>query len=129
MVYDNNPFNDVRALYVVGPARHYVGVITIGKLLRISGGYSFEYSFDIDHKALPLLPGFNTRRTITDTVRKWPWFALRIPPLQRRDVQEVIQKHSINPEDDMALLASVGARVVHNPYLLVSKLKNYENGF
>ncbi len=48
----------------------------------------------------------------------WPFFLVRVPPIEREDVRSMIEDLRIAPDDEFALLAAVGARTITSPYEL-----------
>lgn len=46
----------------------------------------------------------------------WPFFAVRIPPLNRPDVREVLDRRAIKDDQIFEILGAVGRLSVANPY-------------
>ena len=92
--------------------------IIVGRLQREDDGYVFRYSKEFAESHLPLLPDFPR---VDDTYRSpelWPFFAVRLPPVDRPDVKAQIEKLQIDKDDTLKLLGSLGQRVISSPYEL-----------
>ena len=92
--------------------------IKVGTLHRDDDGYVFQYAKEFAESHLPLLPDFPR---IDDTYRSpelWPFFAVRLPPVDRPDVKAQIEKLNIDKDDTLKLLGSLGQRVISSPYEL-----------
>ncbi|MDA4132078.1 MAG: HipA N-terminal domain-containing protein [Thaumarchaeota archaeon] len=48
--------------------------------------------------------------------RLWPFFAVRLPPLDRKDVQELVEQRQIPKTDVFRLLAELSSKAVTSPY-------------
>lgn len=46
----------------------------------------------------------------------WPFFAVRLPPVDREDVRKVLERRHIAESDVLRLLGEVSARGVSSPY-------------
>jgi hypothetical protein len=46
----------------------------------------------------------------------WPFVAVRLPPVDREDVQEAMKRRHISESDILRLLAELSGRGVSSPY-------------
>jgi HipA-like protein len=103
---------------VWGPV-HDAERVFIGELTNDVGEYVFRY--DAAYAARPDYPAL---AAFPDKLREyrspalWPFFDVRLPPLDRADIQRLIQERKIDQGDTLRLLAELGRRTVTTPYEL-----------
>jgi HipA-like protein len=92
--------------------------LLIGKLSLENGVWTFAYSeeFKNQHIIKPII-GFPDTNSIYQATSLFPFFAARIPSLQRLKIQNVISNNT--PTDEVSLLKRFGKQTITNPYLLV----------
>lgn len=77
--------------------------------------YDGAYAARADYPALAAFPDRGREYRSTEL---WPFFEVRLPPLDRADVQHLIRERNIDAGDTMRLLAELGARTITTPYEL-----------
>ena len=91
----------------------------VGKLWQDRGDFVFEYD-----KAFARSPGVEALSPFPDldetyrSAELWPFFAVRIPPLRRADVRELLERRGLRPEQTLDVLGTVARRSPTNPYEL-----------
>ncbi len=92
--------------------------IDIGVLHVSNGLWSFEYSpeFKEQDKLNPIV-GFPDKYKVYQQETLFPYFASRIPSLQRLKIQNLIT--SKDSTDVVSLLETFGKSVITNPYQLI----------
>lgn len=85
----------------------------IGELSCEDGAFVFRYEPNYDG---PPISAFPKKDRNYKSAVLWPFFEVRKPPTSRKDVQEAIK--SINSDDPLELLATLGGLSVTNPYEL-----------
>lgn len=91
----------------------------IGELTNEAGEYVFRY--DTQYAAsddYPALVAFPDKQREYRSRILWPFFDVRLPPLNRADVQHLIQERKLDTGDTLRLLAELGHRTIANPYEL-----------
>lgn len=95
------------------------GRIHVGSLWQDSGEYVFEYSREFkDQEDLRPISAFRELSRTYRSAKLWPFFSVRIPPLAREDVQQVIAERGLDTKDQFALLVSLGGKTITSPYEL-----------
>jgi HipA-like protein len=97
------------------------GSLSIGELRREDGSYVFSYLpgfFRADLKALSDFPDPAAGKLYRSR-HLWPFFANRIPDLNRDDVQELIKEKQLKKADEFELLLTLGRETINNPFHLV----------
>jgi hypothetical protein len=117
-----NPFNFVRIIDVYGPLPQFKGLVHIGTLSKVTDLYKFEYVMRAEAMMSKTLIGLPQLSNETDNPLNWSFFSKRVPPLSRKDVNEVIIRDQIDVTKPMTLLAIFGAQVVVDPRILVARL-------
>lgn len=90
---------------------------TLGTLAREGKEFVFRYdpafTRDPDAKPISAFPDM-TREYRAEEL--WPFFAVRLPPVDREDVQEAMRRRHIPESDVLRLLAELSGRGVSSPY-------------
>jgi HipA-like protein len=103
---------------VFGPAIDCEQVL-IGELSNDAGEYVFRYDANYAARAdYPALAAFPDKQREYRSRELWPFFDVRLPPLNRADVQHVIRERNIDAGDTLRLLAELGRRTITTPYEL-----------
>ncbi|MEO8360166.1 MAG: HipA N-terminal domain-containing protein [Vicinamibacteria bacterium] len=92
--------------------------VLVGTLGRVEGGFVFAYAKEFLDSGLPLLPDFPRPDGVHRSRTLWPFFAVRLPPVDRQDVQVELERRSIDKGDTIHLLGSLGRKVISSPYEL-----------
>ena len=93
--------------------------IHVGSLRKERGEFVFLYSLESkEHKWLPRLSAFPELACTYRSRRLFPFFRVRIPPLDREDVSRVVEERGIDKGDTLALLVALGAKTPTSPYEL-----------
>ena len=94
---------------------HKIGpdVILVGRLSCEQEEYVFQYAPGYVGKPISAFPKMGQEYR---SGRLWPFFAIRIPPLNREDVREQIANRSLKEDQILEVLGSVAKASVANPY-------------
>ena len=92
--------------------------VLVGTLGRDEGGFVFEYTKEFLESGLPLLPDFPRPDGAYRARKLWPFFAVRLPPVDRPDVQAELERRKIDGDDTIQILGSLGRKVISSPYQL-----------
>ncbi len=105
--------------------------IEIGVLAREDGTFVFSY--------IPTYLGRQQPRPISAfpslspepyrSTELWPFFAVRIPPLDRDDVRELIEASELDPTDKIRLLAETSPRSITSPYVFELRRRSASGTF
>ena len=87
--------------------------ILVGRLSCEQGEYVFRYDSGYVGKPISAFPRMGQEYR---SGRLWPFFAIRIPPLNREDVREEIANRSLREDQILEVLGSVAKVSVANPY-------------
>ena len=87
--------------------------VLVGRLSSEEGEYVFRY--ESGYKAEPI-SAFPRRNQEYRSKRLWPFFAIRIPPLDRADMRQEIANRSLREDQVIEILGSVAKVSVSNPY-------------
>jgi HipA-like protein len=91
--------------------------VLVGRLTQESGRFVFRYSDTFKRRNdLPPITAFPDKHMAYESKELWPFFQVRLPPVDRADVQEVLRQQRIDESDTLALLAVVGRKAVSTPY-------------
>lgn len=103
---------------IVGTFRLMYKNIHIGTLTLNNGLWSFAYSPEFQSQDIisPIV-GFPDKHKTYQSNLLFPFFASRIPSLQRLKLQKIIPPDF--PEDEVALLEKFGRQSITNPYQLL----------
>jgi hypothetical protein len=85
---------------------------------RILGGpeYSFKYLPAFKELKLAALPGLPYWEEVQTRSELWPFFAERIPDVRRPEVLAWMKMNKLSGNDDIALLAVLGAHSITDPF-------------
>lgn len=96
--------------------------VHVGTLTRENDEFVFRYREgfrDLDISPIIDFPELDREYR---SVRLWAMFQVRIPPLDRPDVQSLIRMREVDADDPLVLLATIGAgRNIASPYTLVAQ--------
>ena len=87
--------------------------VLVGRLTSDMGEYVFRYASS--YKAEPI-SAFPRKNHEYRSKRLWPFFAIRIPPLDREDMRREIAHRSLREDQVIEILGSVAKVSVSNPY-------------
>ncbi len=94
--------------------------LLVGTLSTEGGEYVFRYSEVFKRRLdIPAISAFPNRQEVYRASELWPFFQVRLPPLDRDDVRRLVEERHLDTEDLMALLPALGGHVVTSPYNLV----------
>jgi HipA-like protein len=94
--------------------------LLIGTLSCEAGEYTFTYSEVFKHRPeVPTIGAFPDRNRVYRSRELWPFFQVRIPPVDRPDVRQLLEEKKLDRSDLMSLLPALGGRAVTSPYDLV----------
>ncbi len=97
-----------------------------GSLRRVGtlwqDGREFCFRYDAAFVSSPDAEAIAAFPKVDDTTYRsaelWPFFAVRLPPLRRADVREVLQKRGITEDRVLEVLGAVAQKSPTNPYEL-----------
>jgi HipA-like protein len=89
----------------------------IGVLSQEEGSFVFRYdpSFVASPEAEPIL-AFPDLRAEYRSRELWPFFAVRIPPADRKDVRDALTRMHLRPEQTLEILGTLAKRSISNAY-------------
>ncbi|MCM2334357.1 MAG: HipA N-terminal domain-containing protein [Anaeromyxobacteraceae bacterium] len=93
------------------------GRVTLGTLTK--EGQEFVFRYDprfakaADSTPISAFPDLDREYRAEEL---WPFFAVRIPPVDREDVRQAMEKRHIPEKDVLRLLAELSGRGVSSPY-------------
>ena len=91
--------------------------LIIGTLKPNDAVWSFEYSDNFKNQSdIKPIVDFPDKYKIYQSVALFPFFAFRIPSLQRLKIQKLVSENITN--DEVTLLKMFGKRSIANPYEL-----------
>ena len=85
----------------------------VGRLFREQDDFVFRYDSDYDRDPISAFPKIDKEYR---SKHLWPFFAVRIPPMDREDMQKEIQSRSLNKNQIIEILGSVAKVSVTSPY-------------
>jgi HipA-like protein len=91
--------------------------LTVGQLWFENGQYVFRYSpeFAAQRDATPI-PGFPDLGQEYRDAELFPFFRVRLPPRQRKDVQQAMSRMSIPADDMLRVLGQIAKKTISSPY-------------
>ena len=93
--------------------------VLIGALTNEAGEYVFRYDHAyVERDEYPALAAFPDKQREYRSRDLWPFFDVRLPPLERSDVRQLIKARNIDAGDTLRLLAELGRRTITTPYEL-----------
>ena len=92
--------------------------ILVGTLRREADDFVFEYSTEFAQRDLPLLPDFPKTGVVYRSPALWPFFLVRLPPVDRPDVRAAIVRMKLEADDTLKILGRLGRAAITSPYLL-----------
>jgi HipA-like protein len=94
--------------------------LLVGTLVTEGGEYVFRYSEAFKRRLeIPEITAFPDRNDVYRSAELWPFFQVRIPPVDRPDVRQILEAKKLDRTDLMSLLPALGGRAVTSPYDLV----------
>lgn len=85
----------------------------VGRLFREQDDFVFKYDSDYDRDPISAFPRIDEEYR---SKHLWPFFAVRIPPMDREDMQKEIESRSLNKNQVIEILGSVAKVSVTSPY-------------
>lgn len=92
--------------------------IPVGTLRREADDFVFEYSAEFVKSGLPLLPDFPKTGEVYRSPELWPFFLVRLPPVDRPDVRAEIERMNLQADDTLQILGRLGRAAITSPYEL-----------
>ena len=89
------------------------GTSLVGRLSSKEGEYIFRYDANYMGDPISAFPKVDQEYR---SRHLWPFFAIRIPPLNREDMRKEIAKLSLEENQVLELLGSIAKISVANPY-------------
>ena len=89
------------------------GFVILGRLYKENDQFVFQYDPEYVGEPISAFPWVN-REYRSDTL--WPFFAVRIPPLEREDVRKTISELSLRGDQTIEILDAVARLSATNPY-------------
>lgn len=86
----------------------------VGMLFRDQGEFVFRYDPEYDKVPISAFPEIDMEYRSESL---WPFFAVRIPPMEREDVREEISNLSLEKDQVIEILGSIAKVSVTNPYV------------
>jgi HipA-like protein len=104
-------------VYVQAPIEGTTQLRTIGVLWQEDGFFRFKYdhAFVASEDAEPIL-AFPELRTEYVSRDLWPFFAVRIPPPDREDVRQALERLQLRPDQTLEILGKLARRSISNAY-------------
>jgi HipA-like protein len=106
-----------RVIHVHGPWSGGARVL-VGQLSHEGQEWVFRYADSYRQGENPPIAAFPYMQDEYRSTRLWPFFEVRLPPLDRDDVEAVLKHRGIDKSDMFTLLAVLGARIATSPYEL-----------
>ena len=89
------------------------GKYLVGRLFREQDEFVFRYDSDYGKEPISAFPQIGQEYR---SQHLWPFFAVRIPPIDREDMREEISARSLEEDQIIEILGSVAKVSVTNPY-------------
>ncbi len=89
------------------------GECLVGHLFHENSEFVFRYNADYNSAPIPAFPSLEDEYRSEDL---WPFFAVRIPPLEREDVQREMSERHIEKDQIIDILGSLARFSVTSPY-------------
>ena len=83
-------------------------------------GDEFVFAYSDDFKLrddVPPVSAFPQKDKVYRSRTLWPFFDVRLPPIDRPDVEQAVRAKRIDTEDAIRLLAEFGRKTVATPYV------------
>jgi HipA-like protein len=90
----------------------------VAELRRFSEGYIFRYLPAFRHMRLSPFPGLASDRGDLPFQELPAFFQERLPDMRRPEIQEMLKKYRISPDDKLQLLAALGSHAITDPFEL-----------
>lgn len=92
----------------------------IGTLTREGAEYVFRYTDAFRNRTeLPPISNFPDKEREYRSVALPPFFAVRLPSIERPEIAQILTERGLDPADVMQLLAHLGRKTITSPYELV----------
>lgn len=110
--------HQARSIRVFGPSLAG-GRVFVGELSHERDEWVFRYSDAYRDSGNPPIAAFPDLR-VDDyrSTRLFPFFEVRLPPVDRDDVQQFLESKKIDKTDVLALLGVLGGTIATSPYQL-----------
>ena len=90
--------------------------ISVGMLTYEDDEYVFRYSPDYRRRGLPPIAEFPDTSEVYRSEHLWPFFEVRVPPLNRPDIVSLLEEKGIRPTDLFGILGRIASRSVTSPF-------------
>lgn len=108
-----------RTLYLYLPVQSRM--VPVGTLSQEGKEFVFVYDKEFRRRDdLPPISAFPDKGGEYRSETLWPFFDVRLPPVERADVASKIKEKHLDPEDTLALLAEFGRKTLTTPYEFTS---------
>ncbi len=89
----------------------------VGTLSSEAGTWTFRYHPDYASRPeRPPISAFPDKATVYRSADLWPFFAVRLPPLEREDVRRVVKERGLENMDELHLLGFLSRKAITSPY-------------
>jgi HipA-like protein len=107
----------VELLVFVHPGAPGEARVLVGTLASQGERWSFKYDsrYATDPTA-PAISAFPDKTRTYESPFLWPFFDVRLPPLEREDVREIVEREGLEEEDKLRLLGVLSRRAITSPY-------------
>ena len=96
-------------------------MVHVGTLSQEGREFVFVYDKGFRHRDdLPPISAFPDKGAEYRSETLWPFFDVRLPPVERADIASTIKEKHLDPEDTLALLAEFGRKTLTTPYEFTS---------
>ena len=85
----------------------------VGRLFREQDVFVFRYDSEYDRDPISAFPRIDMEYR---SKHLWPFFAVRIPPMDREDMQKEFESRSLSKNQVIEILGSVAKVSVTSPY-------------
>lgn len=89
------------------------GAFLVGRLSCEKGVYVFRYDQHYEGDPISAFPDMSGEHR---SKHLWPFFSIRIPPFDRQDMREEIERLSLTEDQTIEILGSIARVSVSNPY-------------
>jgi HipA-like protein len=91
--------------------------ILVGSLTEEGREYVFRYAESFKRQQeIPPISAFPDVDEEYRSRQLWPFFSVRLPPLDRPDIEELLRERGLKKEDALALLAALARKPISTPF-------------
>ena len=109
--------DSVLRVYLHPPSTPSAKRYLVGELTSDGSRWVFRYdrAYASDD-SLPPISAFPRKDEVYESEILWQFFAVRLPPLEREDVKEAVERMGLREADKIHLLGLLSKRAVTSPY-------------